>query len=95
MNSNFDTESFWNRLNALIKASPYTQNSLSIKVGLPERTIGNWSTKKTPPDLYSCFLICKELNTSIEYLITGTQPEEFDRLKQLKMDVSRLLDQLE
>lgn len=101
MNENFDTESFWNRLNTLIKNSSYTQNSLSVKIGLPERAIGNWSTKKTPPDLYSCYLICKELNTTVEYLITGSdtpthsQMNKQEKLSQLKSDLARLLSDLE
>ena len=93
MNKDFDIEAFWLRLNGLIKNSEYTQATLSEKIGLQPRAISNWISHKTTPDIYSCYLIIKELNTTLEFLITGKETNEFDKLNQLKTDITRLLDQ--
>lgn len=85
-----DIESFWLRINSLIKEYGYTQNSLTDKCGFTPRAIANWSTRKMIPDAFSVYLIAKELNTTVEYLLTGKQPHT-QNYERLQADLNELL----
>ena len=68
--------SFWMRLKSEIKAKNTTQEWISGKIGVPLSTFRKWMTRKTYPNLKEGVEIAKLLETSAEYLITGTELEK-------------------
>ena len=66
---------FWSRLKSEIKAQNTTQEWIAGKIGVPFGTFRKWMTRKTYPNLKEGIEIAKLLETSAEYLVTGTEPE--------------------
>lgn len=87
-----DTELFWTRLNSLIKEYGFTQNSLTDRCGFTPRAIANWSQKRTIPDAFSVYLMAQELNTTVEFLITGKTSPTSVKLDRLQSDINSLLE---
>ena len=66
-------EAFWGRVNTLIKQCNTTQAELSAKLNPKDpspRKLQNMSGKRLP-DAEEVVIIAKELNTTVEYLVTG------------------------
>ena len=66
---------FWMRLKNEIKAKNTTQEWISVKIGVPFGTFRKWMTRRTYPNIKEGIEIAKLLETSAEYLVTGTEPE--------------------
>ena len=66
---------FWMRLKNEIKAKNTTQELIAGKIGVPFGTFRKWMTRKTYPNIKEGIEIAKLLETSAEYLVTGTVPE--------------------
>ena len=71
----FDVTVFWDRVKSLIKQRNLTQRLLSEKLGLTTRTIETWINQKTIPNAYQTYLLTRELETTVEYLVTGKDPQ--------------------
>ncbi|GHU90830.1 hypothetical protein FACS189476_11200 [Spirochaetia bacterium] len=63
------------RLKTEIKAKNTTQEWIVGKIGVPFGTFRKWMTRKTYPNIKEGIEIAKLLETSAEYLVTGTEPE--------------------
>jgi len=63
------------RLKSEIKAKNTTQEWIAGKIGVPFGTFRKWMTRKTYPNLKEGVEIAKLLETSAEYLVTGTERE--------------------
>ena len=63
------------RLKNEIKAKNTTQEWIARQIGVPFGTFKKWMTRKTYPDIREGVEIAKLLETSVEYLVTGTEPE--------------------
>lgn len=72
----FDVTVFWERVKFLIKQRNLTQRSLSEKLGLTTRTIETWINQKTIPNAYQTYLLSRELDTTVEYLVAGKDPQD-------------------
>lgn len=66
---------FWNNVKTLLKNLKITQKQLSIKLSLPERTIETWVCRNTIPDVVTAHKIATELNTTVEFLVSGKERE--------------------
>jgi len=66
---------FWVRLKNEIKVKNTTQEWIAGKIGVPLSTFRKWMTRKTYPNLKEGVEIAKLLETSAEYLVTGTERE--------------------
>lgn len=62
---------FWQNVKDELDYNLITQKELSEKIGISYNTLQSWITKDRLPDAEQALKIAKELNTSIEYLITG------------------------
>lgn len=80
-----DTNSFWQRLNSLIKQKNTTQNAISVQCGFNPRRLQNLSAGSRLPDCREAVKIAQALNTTVEYLVTGqdSNPAEIE-LRELK-----------
>jgi transcriptional regulator with XRE-family HTH domain len=63
---------FWDRLRAEIKERDLTQEDVAKKLNVPIGTFKNWLLRQTYPDALEIVEIAKMLDTSAEYLVTGT-----------------------
>jgi transcriptional regulator with XRE-family HTH domain len=64
--------SFWDRLRTKIKECGLTQDGIAKKLNVPIGTFKNWLLRQTYPDAREIIEIAKMLDTSAEYLVTGT-----------------------
>jgi transcriptional regulator with XRE-family HTH domain len=50
-----------------------TQKEFSEKTGIPQTTVSDWKKKKTNPTAEKILIICKVLNVSPEWLLSGVE----------------------
>ena len=67
---------FWMRLKNEIKAKNTTQEWVAGKIGVPLSTFRKWMTRRTYPNIKEGIEIARLLETSAEYLVTGTVTEQ-------------------
>ena len=53
-----------------------TQKEFSKRTGIPETTVSDWRKKRTNPMAEKIMVICKVLNVSPEWLLTGVEQEK-------------------
>jgi transcriptional regulator with XRE-family HTH domain len=66
---------FWERLKDTIKDKDLTQEWIAAKIHVPIGTFKNWLTRRTYPNAKQIVEIGHLLDTSAEYLVTGTERE--------------------
>jgi hypothetical protein len=66
---------FWTRLKERIREKNTTQEWIAGKIGVPFGTFRKWLVRKTYPDLKEGLEIAALLDTSAEYLVTGSGPD--------------------
>lgn len=66
---------FWERLKDAIKDKDLTQEWIAVKIHVPIGTFKNWLTRRTYPNAKQIVEIAHLLDTSAEYLVTGTENE--------------------
>ena len=66
---------FWNNVKFLLKEKKITQKQFSVMLDLPDRTIENWIGRNTIPDAITSVKIAQSLGTTVEFLVTGIEPE--------------------
>jgi transcriptional regulator with XRE-family HTH domain len=82
---------FWTRLKEQIKEKNTTQEWIASKIGVPFGTFRKWLTRKTYPDLKQGLEIAGLLETSAEYLVTGSGPDILsDEERKLLRDYRKL-----
>lgn len=83
---------FWNNVNLLIKQQNKTQASVSLECGFNQRRIQNLSSASRFPDADEAVKIAQALGTTVEYLVTGKQPQQDHRETQkLAAEILRLV----
>ena len=88
-----DAVSFWNRVKQLIKSNNTTQRGLSETIGLSARALEIKIGRKSAPDVFEAYKIAKALNTTVEYLVTGSDTNPAEReLKELKERLKNLAE---
>jgi hypothetical protein len=82
---------FWARLKDQIKRKNTTQEWIAGKIGVPFGTFRNWLVRETYPDLKQGLEIAGLLETSAEYLVTGSGPDILsDEERKLLRDYRKL-----
>lgn len=67
---------FWQKVKEELEYNLITQKELAEKIGISYNTLQSWITKDRLPDAEQALKIAKQLNTSIEYLVTGKTEEK-------------------
>jgi transcriptional regulator with XRE-family HTH domain len=83
---------FWLRLKSAIKAKNTTQEWIAGKIGVPFGTFRKWMTRKTYPNLKDGIEIARLLETSAEYLVTGSNPDDLTDEERKLMNAYRKLN---
>ena len=88
-------EEFWKRTNRLIRETNITQEVLAETVGVSKNTLYSWVANCTLPRADVAHRIAATLGVSVEYLITGAEPDTsrkyLDRLEAIKDLVNKPL----
>ena len=67
---------FWTRLRNEIRVKNTTQEWIAKQIGVPYGTFRKWMIRKTYPNIKEGIEIARLLETSAEYLVTGTVTEQ-------------------
>jgi hypothetical protein len=89
----YDAKLFWNNVNAQIKAKNTTQEWLCKKCDLNLGTFKNRISAGRYPDALEAVLIASALGVTVEYLVTGQQPEQSDKLNDALQNMQNVIDQ--
>jgi transcriptional regulator with XRE-family HTH domain len=88
---------FIDRLEALLKEKGVSQKSLAEYIGIRNPSISDWKKEGTIPRADVAIKIAEYLNVSVEYLITGKNPDNSsiieslrNHLKSMENDVNKL-----
>jgi phage repressor protein C with HTH and peptisase S24 domain len=71
--------SFWNRLEDALNEKQITPTELSRILGITPSVVNAWKIRKSIPRADVAVQVAKQLNTTVEYLIEGTETEVIDR----------------
>ncbi len=63
------------RILRLIDESNITQKEFSEKTGIPQSTISDWRKKATNPSSDKILIICKTLDVTPEWLLSGVEED--------------------
>jgi transcriptional regulator with XRE-family HTH domain len=66
-----NAESFWKRVNALIKSQKTKQEAVAEQCGINYQTLRGWVSNHRFPDGCETHRIAQALGTTVEYLCTG------------------------
>lgn len=69
-----------------------TQQQLAEKLGVSDRTIGNWENGRNMPDLSLFKPLCGELNISLNDLMSGEEVKEKDYQEKLEENIINAID---
>ncbi len=65
-----------NRCELLMKRRGISQKELSVMIGKPYRTVNSWfNSRKMTPKTADTVKIAQALHTTVEYLVTGKEPD--------------------
>lgn len=67
---------FWKNVKEELDYNLKTQKELASAIGISYNTLQSWITKDRLPDAERALKIAKQLNTSVEYLVTGKTEEQ-------------------
>ena len=81
---------FWQKVKEELEYNLITQKELAEKIGISYNTLQSWITKDRLPDAEQALKIAKQLNTSIEYLVTGKNEEKNGIKKNLQEMIPKL-----
>ena len=63
------------RIFAKLEEKEMTQKEFSERTGISQSTISDWKKKRTNPTTEKIMVICKVLDVSPEWLLSGVEPE--------------------
>lgn len=69
-----------------------TQQELANKIGVTDRAISKWENGRGMPDLSLMIPLCKELNITINELISGEKIEKKDYQSKLEENIVKTID---
>jgi len=76
----------------LRKEKNMTQQELGNKIGVTDRAISKWENGRGMPDLSLMKPLCKELNITINELISGEKMEEKDYQERFEENIANAID---
>ena len=74
------------------KQKNITQQELAEKLGVSDRTIGNWENGRNMPDLSLFKPLCKELDISLNDFLSGERVTEKEYQEKLEENIVKTLD---
>lgn len=81
---------FWQNVKEELEYNLITQKDLAATIGISYNTLQSWITKDRLPDAEQALKIAKELNTNVEYRVTGKNEQQ----KAIKQNLQDILPKL-
>ena len=81
---------FWKNVKEELDYNLKTQKELASAIGISYNTLQSWITKDRLPDAEQALKIAKQLNTSVEYLVTSKAAEQ----KGIKQKLQNMIPKL-
>ena len=82
---------FWNNVRALLAEKKILQKDFADSLGYSIATLKNQMARNISPDVDTSVKIAKALDTTVEYLVTGEETNEYKvQLDQLKQTLRKL-----
>lgn len=89
-----EADVFWKNVTQLMKNKKISQETLCETIGISVWTLRGAISKHTLPRVDVALAIAEALDTSIEFLLKGTESNEYkNRLDNLKDTIYKILDQ--
>lgn len=85
-----DQEKIGKFISELRKAKKITQQELAEKIGVTDRAISNWENGRRLPDYSILKSLCKELNVTINELLSGEKFEKEEYQEKLEENIINL-----
>lgn len=83
------------RIDSLLSQHNKNRNDIYNDLGIAKNIIGQWKQRGTIPSADTALKIAQYLNTSVEYLLTGTESNEFkNKYDDLVSEIKGLADKL-
>ena len=67
---------FWQRVKILVKNKNIKQEAVCAETGISLGTLRGWITHSRFPDAEQAVRIARSLGTTVEYLVTGKEPQK-------------------
>ena len=80
---------FWNRVNTILKEQRKTQVEMCRACEIPLASFRNKISVQSAPNVFDAYKIAKFLDTTVEFLITGSETDVQKEL--LKDKISRIM----
>ena len=74
------------------KAKNITQQELAEKLGVSDRTIGNWETGRNMPDVSLFKPLCSELDITLNDLLSGEKVQEKEEKEKFEENIVKTID---
>ena len=91
---NVNAKTFWQRINQQLKKKNATQKDLAAFIGIPQRTIENWIYRGNFPLITEGYRMAKFLNVSIEYLVTGKERNDENKINTIRSLIAKADEKL-
>lgn len=86
---------FWIRVKELLKAQNATQDKIAKQINERADTFSKWIQKDRLPDAVQSYKIAVALGVSVEYLVTGKEPENAEKIAAVKEQLLEAVQQLD
>ena len=87
-------KNFWGRVNNHLKNKKASQKELAAFIGVPLRTLQNWMYKGILPLITEGYRMAKFLNVSVEFLITGKERNNENKISAIRTLLARADEKL-
>lgn len=88
-----DAESFWRNVSQIMKSKKISQEKMCEDIGISIWTLRSSISKQILPRVDVAKTIADYLGTSVEFLLTGIESNEYkNKLDNLKKDIIELLN---
>ena len=85
---------FWNRVEEELNFQGKTKKELAIITGIKEHTLHKGFERKSSPSADTALKNAKVLNVSIEYLITGKDPEKAQTDMRIDTEIKAMITKM-
>lgn len=85
-----DSKQYWSRIKLLLKEQNKTQDSLCLYCGIVPQTFKNRMSVCGSSSVFEAQKIAEYLNTTVEYLVTGTVPDLLNENQELKNKINSI-----
>ena len=85
---------FWMRVKELLKAQNATQDKIAKQINERADTFSKWIQKDRLPDAEQSYKIAVALGVSVEYLVTGCQSDNKEKIDKIVENLMTSIDDI-